>query len=430
MPAAPSDARSRRAHVRRADWHVRAGAVVVAWLAAAVVAGAASLVRDVPTWLLLHLLLLGAVSNAILIWSSHFSAAMLRLPDRSGRREETARLALFNAGALSVVVGMTLIDVPMTAWFIVIAGGAVSAEAVIWHGVDLWRRTRKALPSRFGHTVRYYIVAALLLPFGIYIGLLMAPLDLPEDKHAQLALAHVALNVLGWMGLTVLGTLVTLWPTMLHTQVADGAERAARRALPVLAISVATIAIGALLASRPAAVAGVIGYLVGMLLLGRGFLVEARRRPPSTYATRSVLAALLWFVGCIVTLGVVVATASSWESAAEAADRLAAPLLVGFGAQLLIGALSFLIPVVLGGGPAMARATNALLDRGSVPRLALINGGVLLSLVGAARSGPAGDRSRRPRRPCVVPAARRGRRDDVTAEGHRDRLIGPGRNAT
>ena len=179
------------------------------------------------------------------------------------RREETARLVLFNAGALSVVVGMTMIDVPMTAWFVAIAGGAVSAEAVIWHAVDLWRSIRQALPSRFGHTVRYYIVAALLLPFGIYIGLLMAPLDLPEDKHAQLALAHVSLNVLGWMGLTVLGTLVTLWPTMLHTQVADGAERAARRALPVLTVSVAMIAIGALLASRPAAVAGVIGYLVG-----------------------------------------------------------------------------------------------------------------------------------------------------------------------
>jgi nitrite reductase (NO-forming) len=98
------------------------------------------------------------------------------------------------------------------------------------------------------------------------------------------------------------------------------------------------------------------------------------------YAPASVLAALAWFVLCIAALGFILAAAPDWETATELADRLAAPLLVGFAAQLIIGALSFLIPVVLGGGPTIARATNAELDRLRWPRLVLINLGVLAAL--------------------------------------------------
>ena len=67
--------------MKRTPWHVRTGAIVLAWLAVSAVAAAWSLVGDVSHWLLVHLLLLGAVSNAILVWSSHFAAALLRLPD-------------------------------------------------------------------------------------------------------------------------------------------------------------------------------------------------------------------------------------------------------------------------------------------------------------------------------------------------------------
>jgi nitrite reductase (NO-forming) len=272
----------------------------------------------------------------------------------------------------------------MTAWGVTIAGGVIVAEVVIWHAVDLIRRMRRALPSRFGSTVRYYVVASLLLPFGIYLGLLLVPDDLPESTHAQLALAHVSTNLLGWMGLTVLGTLVTLWPTMLHTQVDDTADRSARRALPVLAVGIAVLAVGALAGARPVALCGLLGYLAGVVIVGGPLVREARRRMPTTYATWSVAAALTWFVGCVVVLGVILATAPDWESAAESADRLGVPLLVGFAAQLLVGALSFLIPVVLGGGPAMARATGGLLDSAAALRVAFINAGVLIGVLPVA----------------------------------------------
>ena len=54
------------------------------------------------------------------------------------------------------------------------------------------------------------------------------------------------------------------------------------------------------------------------------------------------------------------------------------PFAVGFVAQLLTGALSYLLPVVLRGGPKITRAMNYELDRGYGWRLVLINLGVLL----------------------------------------------------
>lgn len=358
--------------MRRSTWHLRAGSVVAAWLAALVIVSLVGIARPVTPWLLVHLLLLGAVSNAILIWSRHFADALLRLPEDGSRRGEAMRLGLFNAGALAVVVGMV-----WDGWAVVVCGALVVAVVVGWHAVVLMSRMRRALPSRFGATLRYYVAAAGLLPLGVALGVVMASGTLSEPVHARVALAHVVVNLLGWMGLTVIGTLVTLWPTMLHTRVVDGAERASRRALPVLVVSLLAAAAGALSGVQVVAAAGIAGYLAGLVVAGLPLLAETRTRPPSTYATRSVLAAQLWFAGSVAALVVIVLVAPSWERAAAAADRLAAPLLVGFAVQLLLGALSYLVPVVLGGGPTATRATTAALDLAGRLRVAIINLGLL-----------------------------------------------------
>ncbi len=358
--------------MKRSDWHLRAGAVVAAWLVAVAAFALVDLVHPMSPWLLVHLLLLGAVSNAILIWSTHFAAALLRVPAEGSRRAEVARLGLFNTGALTVVLGMAT-----DLWAAVLAGALAVAGAVAWHAVVLRRRMSRALTSRFGTTVRFYVAAGALLPVGVALGVALAREDLTEPVHARVALAHVAVNLLGWMGLTVVGTLVTLWPTMLRTQVADGAVRAARQALPVLAASLAVIAVAALAGNRGVVVAGILGYLAGLALASRPLLAEARGRPPTGYASRAVLAGWIWLAGSVAALGVVVATAADWVQAAERADRLGTPLLVGFAAQLLLGALSYLLPVVLGGGPSVVRTTTAILERGGAARVTVVNLGLL-----------------------------------------------------
>ncbi len=360
--------------MRRSAWHLRVGAIVAAWLAALLTVGLIGVFRPVTSWLPVHLLLLGAVSNAILIWSRHFADALLRLPEAISRRGEAVRLALFNTGALTVVAGMILDNTGA-----VLVGATAAALVAGWHAVVLLVRMRRVLPSRFGTTLRYYVAAAALLPVGVSLGVAMAPDNLSEAAHAQLALAHVVINLLGWVGLTVVGTLVTLWPTVLHARVADGAEHAARRALPVLLLGLLVAATGALTGNRPAAAAGILAYLCGLAVVGRPLVAETRTRPPTTYATRTVLAAQCWLVGSVSALASIVAVAPSWQQAADAGDQLAAPFLIGFAAQVLLGALSYLVPVVLGGGPTVTRATRTALDTAGTLRLAAINVGLVIA---------------------------------------------------
>ncbi len=363
----------------RSTWHSVVGTVGAAWLAALTVVSVRALTVGVDSWLPIHLLLLGAVSNAILIWSTYFTEALLRLRETRSHTTEAIRLGGFNTGAVTVVWGMTTDQSR-----VVTVGALLAVVAIAWHTLGLLRRMRRSLPSRFGATVRYYVGAGALLPLGIGLGVIMSAGTLTESVHARVALAHVTLNVLGWMGLTVVGTLITLWPTMLHTRIPDGAERTGRRALLILLLSLLVAAGSALADLRGLTAIGLLGYAAGLVYAGRPLLQEARERAPQTYATWSVGSGVLWLVASVVALALVVASAPSWIDAATTADRLAAPLLVGFAAQTLLGALSYLVPVVLGGGPVVARATHAALDTGARTRLIAINVGVLAVAVSDA----------------------------------------------
>jgi nitrite reductase (NO-forming) len=358
---------------------------VLFWLVALLGVSLGHRFVPVATWLLIHLLLLGAVSNAILVWSAHFADAVLRSTGgRRGRRGQGARLVALNVGVAAVVVGMVA-RLPVA----VLAGGIVVGATALWHGIALAVRCRRALPSRFRPTVRYYVAAAGFLALGAMAGIL---LDRDVD-HDRLVIAHVAVNVLGWVGLTVAGTLVTLWPTILHTRVVDGAERAALRALPVLAASVAAIAAAALAGPPAAALAGAVGYLAGLAVAAVPLIRETRDRPPAGYAGYSVLAGCGWLVVSLVWLAVLLGVAGSWAGVAAGLGLLTGPLAAGFAAQVLIGALSYLVPVVLGGGPAAVRRATEILDRGAALRVTLINMGLLVwvlpvpSLVAVASSG-------------------------------------------
>jgi nitrite reductase (NO-forming) len=249
-----------------------------------------------------------------------------------------------------------------------------------WHGVSLVAQLRRALGSRFSVTVRFYVAAASLLPVGALLGVLMAR-GATDGTHARLMVAHVAVNVLGWMGLTVVGTLLTLWPTMLRTRIVAGAELAARRALPLLVGAVLVTVAGCLTDLRPVAAAGLAAYVVGLGLVAGPFLGAARAKPPTHFATWSVAAAVCWLAGSVAVMAAGVLLADSWHAAHEAVGRLTPALGVGFGAQVLLGALSYLLPVSVGGGPAGTRAANAVLDRGGALRISLTNAGLALCLL-------------------------------------------------
>lgn len=361
----------------RATWHRWANAPTLVWLLA--IAVLSGIHRGIPAsgWLLTHLALLGAATNAIMVYSWHFAEALLRLPVPS-RRALAARLVLLNVGAAAAMGGVV-----GQAWLAAVAGAAAVGAAAGWHGIALLLRVRRALPSRFASTLRYYLAACALLPFGAAAGALLAlpGMDDAGDLHPRLLLAHESVNVLGWVGLSVLGTLVTLFPTMLRTRADDAAEPTSRRALWALLAGVGLAAVGALAGLRPLAAVGVLVYLGGVVVSAVPLARAVRSKPPVTFAPLSALASLLWLIGALGRLAWLCATAPDWDSLHMALADLTPALAAGFAAQVLLGALSYLLPVVFGGGPSVVRRRTDMLDAAAWFRVVLANGALALYLL-------------------------------------------------
>lgn len=348
---------------------------VVLWFVAAAVV---SLVhRWVPesTWFMVHLVVLGALTHSMLVWSRHFSRALLKTRhDGRDDRRQNARLLTLLVGSVAVFVG-----VPTSTWPLVVAGGAVVAAAVLWHGASLLAQLRRALPGRFRGTIRYYLAAAAWLPVGVTFGVLLAR-GLGEQWHARLLVAHTLTMLLGWVGLTVVGTLVTFWPTVLRARMDDRAESAAARVFVPLNVAVAVIAAAALAGWTAVAVTALAVYLVLVLWWGRTLLAPLRAKPPREFAPASIGAALVWFVVAAALTGWLVLTSDD-GSIARNYPGLSVFWVGGFVLQLLTGALSYLLPAAIGGGPRVVRASARWFDRLAALRLTVINGGLLLWLL-------------------------------------------------
>ena len=359
----------------RGRWPLRDYPAVV-WLLAAVVVAIAHQAVPSARWLMVHLVLLGAITHAIMVWSTYFAQALLKTPPTlDDRKVQANRLWLLLLGVLTVLVG-----VPTAQLTLVIAGAVAVASAVIWHAVQLVRRLRRALPGRFRVTLRYYLAACAFLPVGLTAGVLLA-YGLPGGWHGRLLVTHTMVNLLGWVGLTVTGTLLTLWPTILRTRIDDRAERWARQALPVLVTALLLTVAGALADLRALVVVGVIGYTLGVCWWGRALLQPARSRPPRSFAAASVAAGLVWLLVGLVLVTVIVARAGSWAEVADAYTPATTIFVVGVAAQVLLGALSYLLPVAIGGGPAKVTAATAAFDSYGALRIATANAALVLCLL-------------------------------------------------
>ncbi len=360
----------------RKRWYLLMNGFVAFWLVAASVIVVAH--RFVPsgTWLMVHLLLLGAVSTAILIWSQHFADTLLRRPAPGGRAFHGARLLAHTVGVGLVVAGMVA-----TVWPLVLTGGILVGIVAIAHGVTLYLQGKGALPARFAPLVHYYIAAGLALVVGVGLGVTMARVSLPADLHERLYAAHLGFNLLGWVGLTVVGTVILLWPTVLHTKVSDSVDGTARRALLLMILGLIILGAGSVLDVRFVFALGVFVYLVGVGFVAAEGVIQARRSTQWTFASWSIGAAFTWFVFCTIAFGVEVVMASTWADAASGVAWLVGPFAAGFAAQVLLGALSYLLPVVLGGGPEVSRRTGRELNRAALYRVAVVNIGIIVYLL-------------------------------------------------
>lgn len=357
---------------RRRGWRDFA---VVVWAAMAVTVSLAHVWIPSAAWLLIHLVGLGIITHSIMVWSAYFTTSLLKTrADERAVTRQNRRLGLLALGSLAVFVG-----VPTVQWWLVAVGVAVVSTMVVWHAGELVRDLRRALPMRFRIVVRYYIASAACMPIGAGLGAALA-WGLGDTWHTRLLIAHTMTMLLGWVGLTVVGTLVTFWPTVLRTRMDQRSERLATQALPVLLVALTVTVAGALLGWRPVSVAGLVIYALGLVWWGRSLVGPARQRPPREFASASIAAAMVWFT--------VAGLATGWAvlrlddvSLAEAYPRLGAIWAVGFLLQLVTGAMTYLLPSVLGGGPRVLKAGSAWLERWAAARLTVINLGLAVWLL-------------------------------------------------
>jgi hypothetical protein len=356
----------------RAGWHRRVALLPLGYLVAVVVLAFVHPMLPQWQWLGIHVLLLGAVSNAILIWSAHFTVAVLR--GSVDRRGEALRLAGLNAGVVAVLAGGGF-DRP----WVGVGGAFAIFAAALAHLLWLRGRLRSALPAPFGVTVHYYVAAAIALLVGVPVGAWMLVVD--DASRPRLLLFHAHINVLGWITLTVLGTVVTLWPTVLRTRMVDGAVPAARTALRVAVTGLALVAVGVLAWWPVVATGGLALIGVAVLVQVRPAVAAARTKAPSSFAAWSMAAGAAWLLVALGLDGWVLLTAGSPAAAADGFSTALVPLLVGFAAQTLLGALAYLLPVALGGGPGPVRAATAALDRNGALRASMGNAALAVFLL-------------------------------------------------
>ena len=369
----------------RGTWHRRASKPVSYWMFALI--AALLLHRVIPNsgWLMVHMVTLGLITNSILVWSQHFTEALMKIkiPDEQ-RKVQVGRIFTLNAGIVLLMVGMVgQLSVPGL-YACTVIGALVIGAMVAWHGIYLMGQVRRALPSRFGVTIRFYIVAALLLPLGALLGAMVAYPSLNGTLHSQFLLAHEAVNVLGFVGITVVGTLVTFWPTMLRTKMVDKALAHSVRALYLMCGGVALTLVGALFGLRPVAVAGLVVYLLGLLLVAGVMVRTLRTKRPNEYPPMSVGMGFLWLIVGVAATAYLVATVPF----AQLDMRAVTPIfVVGFLLQLLLGAMSYLLPQRMGGGPAVVRASNKEFSRFAAARVTAVNLALLIFMMPSSMVG-------------------------------------------
>ena len=338
-----------------------------------------------PLWTIIHLVTLGVLSNGIFQWSWFFARSLARLSadDLRARRHNTIRILIFNACFLLLFVSMWL------GWMVgtMIAATGIAAVAA-WHGAEMLSVLRERLASRFVIVVRYYVcsasffvLAALLASF--VSATLFSP-SIPEALVAmrdRLTLAHALSGVAGWVGLTIGGTAITLGPTILRTRMSPDAVRGGVRVLLPWCLSLLLAIAGALLGVMPLVGAGILAVgtcaIVGIVC---PYAKVLRNKGPREYSAWSFLLGLLWISVGVCALGVASLFVST-PSQLRVLTLMWLPIIgiAGF-AQLFQGALSYLMPVVIGGGPSVVRIGIAIIDWQYSLRLGLRNSALILEL--------------------------------------------------
>jgi nitrite reductase (NO-forming) len=316
--------------------------------------------HDTGAWLPLHVFLVGgllsAISGTTQMLAVTWSASPAPRPAIA-----TGQRWLLAAGAVAVAAGRELDADAVTG-----AGGLAVATSLVMLGASLVRIRRTAVTDRFAPAIDAYLVALTYGLAGTVAGVALAAGSTggrgPDVRHA-----HLTVNVFGLVGLVILGTLPYFTATQARTKMSPLATPPRLRAVTALAALATAVAAGGHLAGHPAVAAAGLGLYVVAIAATLGLLPQLGRRQLDWAGPRLVQlgAGVAWWA---ITTGLLAA-----DVARDRGDQgpVLRAMVVGGFAQILVASLSYLGPVLRGGGHRRLGAGLAL--TGSWPSLAAAN---------------------------------------------------------
>jgi nitrite reductase (NO-forming) len=343
------------------------------WATGALIAVPAQSIFSIGWWLPVHLAMLGAASQAIVGGQLMFTTT-LGLSRGPKRSQSLLQLSLINIGA-GLVVGGRLWDVQ---WLLAI-GASLFVMTTGWVSLQVHLLWRRSVNRRFAITGTFYRLAGLSILLGASIGaaLGIGALDEPSSYVAHRGV-HMTLNLLGWAGLTIIGTAITLLPTILHVRAPQ--LRMVRGTPWLMFGGLAVLSAGATLTENIISLVGIALYgvgLAGFAMYLRQVLSTARRRRVPTAALH-VLAALSW----LLVTTTMVAVSFGRGDASLTRDVLVVGGVVGFVFQALLGASSFLLPSTRPPLPQRRRWELTAMELGGCTQVVAFNLGLVIVALG------------------------------------------------
>lgn len=382
---------ARRGPDRRLDRRVALAGLglAVAFLVAAVGSLVLPAATRLELWLPLHLALAGGAATAIAAMVPFFVAALAVAPPASPLLRGGS-VALVAAGGL-LAAGGRVAGAPGVAaagaWADV-AGFAGVAVAMLW---SLHRATGPRRPL----TEAAYLLALANVVAGVILGgLFLAGDPAVVARWGALKPAHGWLNAFGFVCLVITGTLVHFAPTVAGSRIRH--RPMGTLAVAALGLGPPVVATGYALGAGLVAQAGALVTIVGAwALASHGFGAHRDRAGWTTehawhvFTAGSLLLAPLWLVVAAAAAGARVLTAGA-DPSGWRLPGLLVPLVVGMVAQVLVGALSFLVPAVGAGSPERHARQRGILGRVGPARLIALNAGVALLTTWTLLGEPAG----------------------------------------
>lgn len=363
------------------------------WLVVSSIVGVAILVglvhgTPLPQWLRLihvHGALVGGVAQMILGGFLAFIPPLLM----TGQKQRDSHPILFssiNLGAIGMIVGFYL-----SSYTTVGIAGFLVVASFLWIAHNAWSQARKSLNSP-PLNLWFYAIALLALMAGLSAGEVMA-FRLTQEFYGHIRLAHIHLNILGFITLAIIGTMHNLLPTVLNTPLYS--PRLARAVFILLPLGVAVLVGGFLNSSvRIEIAAGAILFAGAALYAVNMFRTWLASGHTGNAASDHLLLGT-FFLLLTILLGMLVAANSLSDPPYMPYGSLhlvayTHMALIGFILQTIFGALSHLVPITLAvsriesnkkRGPYLEQLTSIIDRWRSVQLVGLSFGSMGLSVV-------------------------------------------------